>query len=97
MVARSVFERLEASGFRELKVHLTEEASAHAFAAAVPVHFTASIGYGRGERRRAGDSHALDRGAELGDWRARTCCLDWSMCRHDPIPRWVQLPTPDEA
>ena len=32
MVARSVFERLEASGFRELKLHLTEEARAHAFA-----------------------------------------------------------------
>ena len=53
MVARSVFERLEASGFRELKVHLTEEARAHAFAAAVPEQFTASVGYGRGERLRA--------------------------------------------
>jgi hypothetical protein len=50
MVARSVFERLEASGFRELKVHLTEEARAHAFAAAVPTQFTACVGYGRGER-----------------------------------------------
>jgi hypothetical protein len=40
MVPRSVFERLEASGFRELKVHLTEEARAHAFAAAVPALFT---------------------------------------------------------
>jgi hypothetical protein len=50
MVARSVFERLEASGFRELKVHLTEEARAHAFAAAIPEQFTASVGYGRGER-----------------------------------------------
>jgi hypothetical protein len=36
MVARSVFERLEASGLRELKVHLTEGARAHAFAGAVP-------------------------------------------------------------
>jgi hypothetical protein len=53
MVARSVFERLEASGFRELKVHLTEEARAHAFAAAVPAQFTACVGYGRGERVRA--------------------------------------------
>jgi DNA invertase Pin-like site-specific DNA recombinase len=50
MVARSVFERLEASGFRELTVHLTEEARAHGFAAAVPARFTASVGYGRGER-----------------------------------------------
>jgi hypothetical protein len=50
MVARSVFERLEASGFRELKVHLTEEARAHAFAAAIPAQFTACVGYGRGER-----------------------------------------------
>jgi hypothetical protein len=54
MVARSVFERLEASGFRELKVHLTEEARAHAFAAAVPEHFTVSVGYGRGERTSGG-------------------------------------------
>jgi hypothetical protein len=53
MVPRSVFELLEASGFRELKVHLTEEARAHAFAAAVPAQFTASVGYGRGERDRA--------------------------------------------
>jgi len=53
MVARSVFERLEASGFRELKVHLTDEARAHAFAAAVPAQFTACVGYGRGERIRA--------------------------------------------
>jgi DNA invertase Pin-like site-specific DNA recombinase len=53
MVARSVFERLEASGFRELKVHLTEEARAHAFAAAIPAQFTACVGYGRGERSRA--------------------------------------------
>jgi len=48
-----VFERLEATGFRELKVHLTEEARAHAFAAAVPTQFTACVGYGRGERSRA--------------------------------------------
>jgi hypothetical protein len=53
MVARSVFERLEASGFRELKVHLTEQARAHAFAAAIPAQLTASVGYGRGERSRA--------------------------------------------
>jgi hypothetical protein len=53
MVSRSVFERLEASGFRELKVHLTEEARSHAFAAAVPEQFTASVGIGRGERSRA--------------------------------------------
>ncbi len=53
MVARSVFERLEASGFRELKVHLTAEARAHAFAAAIPAQFTSSVGYGRGERSSA--------------------------------------------
>jgi hypothetical protein len=50
-VARSVFERLEASGFRELKVRLTAEARAHAFATAVPAQFTASVAYGRGERK----------------------------------------------
>ena len=44
------FERLKASGFRALKVHLTEEARANAFAAAVPSEFTAPVGYGRGER-----------------------------------------------
>ncbi len=52
MVARSVFERLEASGFRELKLHLTAEARAHAFAAAIPAQFMSSVGYGRGERRQ---------------------------------------------
>jgi hypothetical protein len=50
MVARPLFELLEASGFRELKVHLAEEARAYVFAAAVPAQFTASVGYGRGER-----------------------------------------------
>ena len=59
MVARSVFERLEASGFRELKVHLTEEARTHAFAAAVPEQFTASVGYGRGERTETSDAAPL--------------------------------------
>jgi hypothetical protein len=53
MVARSVFERLEASGFRELTVHLTEEARAHGLAATVPARFTASVGYGRGKRTKA--------------------------------------------
>jgi hypothetical protein len=50
MVARSVFERLEASGFRELTVQLTEEARAHGLAATVPARFTPSVGDGRGER-----------------------------------------------
>jgi hypothetical protein len=45
--------RLEASGFRELTVHLTEEARAHGLAAVVPARFTASVGYGRGERSSA--------------------------------------------
>jgi hypothetical protein len=44
------FERLKVSGFRALKVHLMEEARAHAFAAVVPSEFTAPVGYGRGER-----------------------------------------------
>jgi hypothetical protein len=43
MVARS----------RELTVHLTAEAQANGFAAAVPARFTASVGYGRGERSQA--------------------------------------------
>ena len=47
------FERLKVSGFRALKVHLMEEARAHAFAAVVPSEFTAPVGYGRGERVRA--------------------------------------------
>ena len=71
MVARSVFERLEASGFRELKVHLTEEARAHAFAAAVPEQFTASVGYGRGERSQTGGSHASVDRSRMD--RQRTC------------------------
>jgi hypothetical protein len=63
MVARSVFERLEASGFRELTAHLTEEARAHELAAAVPARFTASVGYGRGERTRADTIRVKVRGA----------------------------------
>ena len=59
MVARSVFERLEASGFRELTVHLTEEARAHGLAAAVPARFTASVGSGRGERIRGSDNQLI--------------------------------------
>lgn len=50
MLARSLFERLEASGFRELTVALTPEAISHGFAVAVPAQFTATAGNGRGER-----------------------------------------------
>jgi hypothetical protein len=66
MVARSVFERLEASGFRELKVYLTEEARAHAFSAAVPAQSTASVGYGRGERSSADTIRVKIWGQETG-------------------------------
>jgi hypothetical protein len=68
------FERLEASGFRESKVPLTEEARAHAFAAAVPAQFTASVGYGRGERS-GGDQPSPQSAGDIGaHWPTLPLC-----------------------
>jgi hypothetical protein len=69
-VARSAFERLEASGFRELTVHLTEEARPRGLAAAAPARFTASVGYGRGERTRGYAFDLIVRIADRPAWIA---------------------------
>jgi hypothetical protein len=49
-LARSLFTRIDASGFQAMRLHLTAEATAHGFAYAVPATFTGFVGYGRGER-----------------------------------------------
>ncbi len=49
-LARSLFTLIEASGFQSIRFHLTERATAHGFANAVPATFTGCVGYGRGER-----------------------------------------------
>jgi hypothetical protein len=49
-LARSLFTRVEASGFQAMRFHLTAEATAHGFAYAVPATFSGCVGYGRGER-----------------------------------------------
>jgi hypothetical protein len=48
-LARSLFTRVEASGFQAMRFHLTAEATAHGFAHAVPATFTGIVGYGRRE------------------------------------------------
>jgi len=52
-LARSLFTRVEASGFQAMRFHLTAQATANGFAYAVPATFTGIVGYGRGERSRA--------------------------------------------
>ena len=51
-LARSLFSRIDASGFQATRFHLTAEATAHGFAYAVPAIITGIVGYGRGERSR---------------------------------------------
>ena len=91
MVARSVFERLEASGFRELKVHLTEEARAHAFAAAVPEQFTASVVSGRGERSQPDTSRLFIRAS--WPWAPTARRRD----RHHAPPSSGRVSPPDQV
>ena len=49
-LARSLFSRVEASGFQAMRFHLTAQATANGFAYAVPATFTGIVGYGRSER-----------------------------------------------
>jgi hypothetical protein len=49
-LARSLFSRIDASGFQAMRFQLTAEATAHGFAYAVPATFTGIVGNGRGER-----------------------------------------------
>ena len=50
MLAEALFERIDALGFREATLRLTEEALAHGFAAVIPDRLDLTVGYGRGER-----------------------------------------------
>jgi hypothetical protein len=52
-LARSLFSRVEASGFQAMRFHLTAQATANGFAYAVPATFTGIVGYGRSERSSA--------------------------------------------
>ena len=44
------FERIDALGFREMTLHLSETAIAHGFAAVIPDRLEVTVGNGRGER-----------------------------------------------
>jgi hypothetical protein len=50
MLAEALFERIDARGFREVTLRLTETAVAHGFAAVIPERLDITVGYGRGER-----------------------------------------------
>jgi hypothetical protein len=52
MLAEAPFDRIEARGFREVRLHLTDAAIAHRFGAVIPERFR-TYGNGRGERSRA--------------------------------------------
>ena len=49
MVAQALFERIDATGFREVAIHLTDHAIAHGFQTVLPERFGISVS-GRGER-----------------------------------------------
>lgn len=49
MLAQALFERVKVRGFREVTVHLTDEARAYGFGAVLPKRFGISVS-GRGER-----------------------------------------------
>jgi hypothetical protein len=50
LLAEALFERIDAVGFREATLHLSDAAIAHGFAAVVPERLNITVGYGRGER-----------------------------------------------
>ena len=50
MLAEALFERIEALGFREATLQLTDTAISHGFAAVIPERLDLTVGYGRGER-----------------------------------------------
>ncbi len=50
MLAEALFEGIDARGFRELTLHLTDTAIAHGFGAVIPERLDLTVGYGRGER-----------------------------------------------
>ncbi len=50
MLAEALFSRIEVLGGTEATIHLTDQAVAHGFAAAIPDRLDVTVGYGRGER-----------------------------------------------
>jgi hypothetical protein len=52
MLAEALFSRIEVLGAREATIHLTGEAVAYGFAAAIPDRIDVTVGTGRGERTR---------------------------------------------
>ena len=52
MLAEALFERIEARGFREVRLHLTNAAIAHGFGTVLPQRLAITVS-GRGERARA--------------------------------------------
>jgi hypothetical protein len=50
MLAEALFERIEAQGFRETTLRLTDTAIAHGFAEVLSDRLEVTVGYGRGER-----------------------------------------------
>ena len=50
MLAESLFSRIDAAGFREATLRLTNSAIAHGFASVIPERLELTVGYGRGER-----------------------------------------------
>lgn len=50
MLAEALFERIDARGFREATLRLSETAIAHGFAAVIAERLDLTVGYGRGER-----------------------------------------------
>jgi hypothetical protein len=70
-LARSLFSRIDASGFQAMRFQLTAEATAHGFAYAVPATFTGIVGNGRGERSQADTIRVKVRGSfDLSEERA---------------------------
>jgi hypothetical protein len=55
MLAEALFQRIEARGFREVRLHLTDAAIAPGFGMVIPERFGISVN-GRGERSRADTS-----------------------------------------
>jgi hypothetical protein len=53
MLTEALFERIDARGFREATLRLSDTAIAHGFATVIPERLDLTVGYGRGERASA--------------------------------------------
>jgi hypothetical protein len=60
MLAEALFERIEARGFREVQLHLTDTAVTHGFGAVIPEKLGISVN-GRGERGSPSLTHVSRR------------------------------------